>query len=688
MDVDEAWERFQKSEEPYTSFRRSSIDGKLDTIAAQIQEMSTDLNRVADIVPQVMGDRGALEADEQDPIDMVLGDDSPDLSSLTQQMGGGMPPEGAPEGAPAEGGPVEETEEVSEEEEVEKASDDDGMDDVRESAEELDEEVSEMPDADPGDDPEDAATGMPEPPAEGVAVSVTDDTPEGDVSVTEVSEESAEPVEDMGMREGQEGIPVEGGAPDLLDEINENQPEGLLNVYDRFIEGMKAAAHQMVDSGRLGEVSNLAGAQNAIDNIWRTQVLPLTEPIMKSGDGMKEINTGKQEDGIQSAHKVPLPAPDTEGEANTTATDNDATQAPASEGRTTAQAPHALDNDTTTVGSENPPSFRKAVPAEPVADGQGMEPVEKSLDQLDGVPDDYADPVKDDDYTDPIRKSVPSFREVMAEPKEERFLKVAEMRHGPHKSLDQFLKSWYGDEVADPGEGEIGDNGNFGKSMTAAPAEPDEDSFQGSVEKSCDGEGFDKAMHDSQPPSGAIEDGEDRHASESMAKSEGAMTTGSEGAVNPVYGEDIEKSTAGQAGPSMSMEKSCDQLSDVDGAFGKSADTGTTPVGDELQGAECDGSADTGAKDVDSAMRKSMENGKPLPSFQDMMSFRKSMPYAPARPSAIASVNGDITRPEESSFRKAAPQKPVVRMGFRQDPRKVVERDLEEYRIYKTQRGY
>ena len=692
MDVDEAWERFQKSEEPYTSFRRSSIDGKLDTIAAQIQEMSTDLNRVADIVPQVMGDRGALEADEQDPIDMVLGDDSPDLSSLTQQMGGGMPPEGAPEGAPeeapAEGGPVEETEEVSEEEEVEKASDDDGMDDVRESAEELDEEVSEMPDADPGDDPEDAATGMPEPPAEGVAVSVTDDTPEGDVTVTEVSEESAEPVEDMGMREGQEGIPVEGGAPDLLDEINENQPEGLLNVYDRFIEGMKAAAHQMVDSGRLGEVSNLAGAQNAIDNIWRTQVLPLTEPIMKSGDGMKEINTGKQEDGIQSAHEVPLPAPDTEGEANTTATDNDATQAPASEGRTTAQAPHALDNDTTTVGSENLPSFRKAVPAEPVADGQGMEPVEKSLDELEGVPDDYADPVKDDDYTDPIRKSVPSFREVMVAPKEERFMKVAEMRHGPHKSLDQFLKSWYGDEVADPGEGEIGDNGNFGKSMTAAPAEPDEDSFQGSVEKSCDGEGFDKAIHGSQPPSQEIRDGEDRHASESMAKSEGAMTAGSEGAVNPVYGDEVAKSTAGQAGPSMSMEKSCDQLSDVDGAFGKSADTGTTPVGDELQGPECDGSADTGAKDVDSAMKKSMENGKPLPSFQEMMSFRKSMPYAPARPSAIASVNGDITRPEESSFRKAAPQKPVVRMGFRQDPRKVVERDLEEYRIYKTQRGY
>ena len=71
---------------------------------------------------------------------------------------------------------------------------------------------------------------------------------------------------------------------------------------------------------------------------------------------------------------------------------------------------------------------------------------------------------------------------------------------------------------------------------------------------------------------------------------------------------DLKKSTAGQAGPSMSMEKSCDQLSDVDGAFGKSADTGTTPVGDELQGPECDSSASTGAKDVDSAMRKSMEN--------------------------------------------------------------------------------
>ena len=173
-----------------------------------------------------------------------------------------------------------------------------------------------------------------------------------------------------------------------------------------------------------------------------------------------------------------------------------------------------------------------------------------------------------------------------------------------------------------------------------------------------------------------------------FARSEGAMTSGTEGASNPVYGDGVAKSTAGQAGPSMSMEKSCDQLSDVDGAFGKSADTGATPVGDELQGPECDSSADTGAKDVNEAMKKSMENGKPLPSFQDMMSFRKSMPYAPARPSAIASVNGDITRPEESSFRKAAPQKPVVRMGFRQDPRKVVEKDLEEYRIYKTQRGY
>ena len=790
MDVDEAWDRFQSSEEPFIAFRKSSIDGKLDTIAAQIQEMSTDIDRMSEIVPQIMGDRGALEADEQDPIDMVLGEDQPDLSSLTQgataSPAGGMA-EGVPEGAP-EGAPEEEEAFVSEEETVEKADDRDGMDDVRESAEEVDEIVDtpEGPEDVTAEEVEVAPEAGPEPaPIEVSAEEISVDTPEGLPSEDggDIPVETVEPA-------GQEGIPPEG-VPDLLDEINMTQPDGLLNVYDRFIEGMKQAAHQLVDSGHLGEVTNLAGAQNAIENIWRSQVLPLTEPIMKSGDSMKQINTGEQNSDIQSAHEVPLPAPDTEGEANTTGHDNDATQAPAEEGRTTAQAPHALNNDTTTVGSDNPASFEKStfekeqpgVPFEgepefkkdagPVADGQGMEPVEKSLSELEGASDSYEDPITDDSYIDPIRKSVPSFREIMAESKEERFMKMAEMRHGPHKSMDQFMKHWYGED-AEPeseksmtagepmegmdgfekesdvyrvdGEGEpdvyrvdgdrepeapkahrridertgepiyqIGGDPNApidwskGDYGVLEPLEPGDPYYMNAPATSSDPTVLSDPSGDRQTQRDAK--AAHRNAARSyskitghtsmpmpdeydaMTKSGDAMTAGTEGASNPVYGDDIAKSTAGQPGPTMSMEKACDQLSETDGAFEKSdadtkASTGTASVGEELQGPVCDEDASTGLDDVDTKMNKSMANGKPIQSIGEMISFRKNMPYTPSRPVAISTANGDITRPSEDSFRKAAGPKPVVRMGFGVRHQDVVKQDLEEYRIYKTQRGY
>lgn len=653
MDIDEAWERFQKAEAPFASFRKASLDDKLDTIAAQLQEISTDMERVSNIVPKIMGDETALKTDEEDPLDMVLGGDSPDdvLAGMGSEPTSVPPaPEGAGEGAAPAGSMGEEP--------MEKAEDD---------PEEAKKELSEQEPAPPAEPPqEEPSAPAPEPEpepeqvmdepieSEEVAVEVTPTESDGDIPV-EVDEGA-----------GQEGISPEG-ASTITDEVNENQPEGLLNIYDRFIEGLKLAAHAGVENGRLAEVSNLAGAQNAIDAIWRAQVAPSMDSIMggdtfrrscdsvaKSGDKM----TGeKMSDGIESSHEVHPSKTSAEGEENTTGHDNSATEAPALEGRVAGtDAPHALNNDTTTV-KKSEDSFEKD--CGPAPDGQGMEPssVEKSMHDFEGYDQPYEDESGDDRYVDPIKKSVPSFREIMAEPKEERFIKGAIIRRGPHLTMDEFYKAWNEEE----------------KSMSS------EEPVEGSVP--FEKEGDDESGIDDVAVSVDAQD---------IQKSEGAMTSGTEGAVNPTFSDDaIEKSTAGQPGPVMSTEEAM-QKSD---SFEKGT-AGTKSVDDTMSGPASTEHACTGVDEVEEAMTKSADesrlNGKHIPSMQEMMSFRKSMPYDVQKSSAIGTAGGDVRRPnpDMSNFAKSTEPRPVVRMGRGIDPHKVTELDWEEYRLYKESRQF
>ena len=639
MDVDEAWEHFIKSD---TSFVKASDSGKLDTISAQIQELSTDIKRVTDIIPQIQGDRNVLDDEGGGSLDTVLGGESPE--SILAGVQGDEGDQSVPEEEGEESAPPEEP--------MEKAVDDDT------DTEELQEEVSEdAPSVDvPDDRMQDHGNDIesePEP-GEDVDVSVEVD----DVVPDEEVVESIEPA-------GQEGLPPEG-VPDLTDEINATQPDGLLNVYDRFIEGMRAAAHEAVESGQIDKVTRIAGAQDAIDSIWRSQIAPLVgggERFTRSADSrivkseIGDMTGERMSDEIASSHEVSLNDCSEEGAENTTGHDNDAKapDTPCGEVGDT-DAPHALNNDTTTVDSSDPASFEKAEEtepvekcdsveksAEPVADGEGMEPVTKSLEDLEGYSEDYVDKDPDLDYTDPIRKSVPSFKEIMAVPKEERFMRMAEMRHGPHKTMEQFLKSWHEEDMR--------------KSMTEGAPMAGTDPVQGSA---------------------------------TVMKAEGAPAAGDAGVSNAVFSEPVEKSMAGEPGPvgnvqdaMQPVEKSAeDQLNDVNAGFEK-ATAETTPVGDELQGPVDDRTSDTGMEDVDSAMKKSQANGKRIMSFNEMLSFRKSGMPTVSRPGPESTVNGDVTPTELRDFRKS--QSPVVRMGRGVDHRDVVRADWEEYRLYKNQ---
>lgn len=656
MDTDAAWERFQKSD---TAFTKASVDGKLDTIAAQLQEISTDMSRVISVVPKIMGDESAIEnappeeEDDEDPLAMFLdegGDESEDMPPQEEDMG-------APEEEPDMGGEGPDTGEepdMEEEEPVTKAEDeDDDMDEEAEMeseeppVEEVSEEISEGPEEISGEPVEGA-------PAE-------EEAPE------EVSEEvdivpEEEPVEAIEPA-GQEGLPPEG-VPDLTDEINADQPDGLLNIYDRFVEGMKAAAHQAVESGHMSQVGNLAGAQNAIDVIWKSQIAPVMDQMNGDDRFTKSCETPKRfikserdamngklmSDEIASSHEVTPEKCSDEGSENGSGTPAPGSAPDAPEGTIPEKgAPHALNNEPEHIAKscEDGEPVEKSCDGEsveksasPPDDGQGMTPIEKSEGAatagIEGYSNEkYSDGEEDVQlpYADPIKKSMPSFKEVMAQPEEDRFMMMAELRHGPHMSSEQFMKSWYGD--IEP----------VAKSMTAGEEPEGTTPFEGSIEKSDE-------------PNGDI-----------APAGDGA----------------IEKST-GQ------------QIDEVNGAFEKT-DTGITDVGEELQGPVDEKSASTGLDCVEHSMKKSEDNpnGKPIATFKDMMAFRKSMDTPVSRPGSEATVNGNKGRPESNvvdymgSIKKSmdgSDRREKVRMGYGVDPRKVVESDWAEYRLYKDRNSF
>lgn len=90
MDIDEAWDAFQKSR----SIKKTSIAEKLDTIAAQLNEIQTDSARTAELVPKILGDDAAIEASNAQ---------APPMDPSMMGGMGGAPPMGDPTGGAVPG---------------------------------------------------------------------------------------------------------------------------------------------------------------------------------------------------------------------------------------------------------------------------------------------------------------------------------------------------------------------------------------------------------------------------------------------------------------------------------------------------------------------------------------------------------------------------------------------------------
>ena len=99
MNVDEAWESFIKSHQ----IKKSSIDEKLDMIASQMNELQTDVGRLAENIPEMQGDAAAMEtANAMASPEMGAEPGLDELGAMLGEEGGAEEP--IPEGeAPVEG---------------------------------------------------------------------------------------------------------------------------------------------------------------------------------------------------------------------------------------------------------------------------------------------------------------------------------------------------------------------------------------------------------------------------------------------------------------------------------------------------------------------------------------------------------------------------------------------------------
>ena len=107
MNVDEAWESFIKSHQ----IKKASIDEKLDVIASQMNELQTDVSRLADNIPEMQGDAAAMEtANAMAEPEMGAEPGLDELGAMMGDEGEPIPEEGgAPMGEepmPEEGAPM------------------------------------------------------------------------------------------------------------------------------------------------------------------------------------------------------------------------------------------------------------------------------------------------------------------------------------------------------------------------------------------------------------------------------------------------------------------------------------------------------------------------------------------------------------------------------------------------------
>jgi len=637
MNLDEAWDAFQEMR----SIKKASVAEKLDTLAAQLNEIQTDTKRTAELVPKILGDDSAIEASN------AL---SPDVDpTMMGDMGGAPPMDGAIPGA----------EEMSP----------DGMD-LGTGDGMIDN--SELPPQEEGgvptEDLMEESTAMP--------------TPEGapDVGDANLPEEEMPLAPEMGLEAPEEAIepPMEmdmgGGAGDT-------------------IGALRNMLHEMVDQGNMTNVKALADAIEQLGGAGGMPApmeapMPMEAPV-DAGIPM-DINGGDIPPMEGTTTEEP-PAEDTssEGKSSDSGSDSDSdssdsdssdddekpTSTKKSADGTDAppvlneQPVQASDDDankslTEQVGeilSEAVSEVMEAVSGEEpeaVAEVSVEESPEADLSEEGEEPfkEGCADTMKgaDTHITQKSARNVEdlTFKEMLEArmnggdamlPFIQKSVKEGTFTEsdpwGITRRLSMFKSGTMADDVASPSDVMSGKHDGTDSDTVADDLKEPDDHTKGSA------------------PGGEMLDDVDEEKSSSEHSVEGGDKI-----------DEVEEKK-GESDHTVADE---DLLDDID------EDKGTSDHPSESKDL---------LDEVKPARKSAQDTGLQMRTIQELMAIRKSRGINPSRPDAVSSVGGDLERPELGKVQKSVTPEPV-RMGYGVDPHKVVEADWAEYKLYMAHKGF
>lgn len=289
MNADEAWDDYVRTNS--IAKGNASLQGQLNTMQAQMNELSNAVQLLSQVANKVLGQQGEAEAAAApapqpgappmgaDP--MAMGADpmaaggAPPMDPAAAgaadpmaAMAGGAPPEMAPPGAeemaPPEGAPAP-------------------------AAEPAPEEGGEAPVSLGDDDLMNALSGA--------DLGGMEDEG-GDMAEEEPAPEEASEEEPVPEEAPAEGGPSEGGI----------QPTDVHAAYEAFIEALKNLAHIAVDDSRLYLVDEIANGINAISATFGSKICPILDEMSMSAENEGETEGGP-DDLFSKSYKVYKSAP-------------------------------------------------------------------------------------------------------------------------------------------------------------------------------------------------------------------------------------------------------------------------------------------------------------------------------------------------------------------------------------------
>ena len=374
MDPDIAWEKFsQGSDKTVEEVNKgmASVQGKLDTLLQLANESNINSARTAEIVPQVMGDTGAMEAQAAE---MAATGGMPPGAPPAGMPGEEMPPDiggPAPEGAPPEDMPMPE---------------DAAGGDV------------------PGGDmpPEGAPEEEPAPPMgnpeENTPMPPVDAAPEGAGGPAPMEGEMGEPV-GGGMPTEDAGVPFEeyDWTSYPIDE-----------AYSDFESALVEEAKTALDSGDTARVAAITQVMDAFRTIWSQSGVADTAAAAPGPEMPPMEETAGGIDGIPPQEMMKSEGDDMT-EAEKTAETEPVTEAPVED---VAKSDEEMVETEEVV--EKADKGEDVIPTEKADDCEAM-PTEKADDMGEGASEAPIEDVAEScAKSEPVESELPSFRDMMA----------------------------------------------------------------------------------------------------------------------------------------------------------------------------------------------------------------------------------------------------------------------------------